>query len=140
MYLYFLFSSNEILVTSLVISLGSGGGGSDCAGSSMTCSVGGERCHDARRRWASFLSRTTSWSGARGGREGSAGPQAGTTRPPCGHVLYAPWRRGGRHGAKPRMWFDFVIFFSFWKVLFSLLYLLCEFVFCFCQFVWDRLA
>ncbi|PAN06622.1 hypothetical protein PAHAL_1G276800 [Panicum hallii] len=67
------------------------GGGSDCAGSSTTCSVGGERCHGTRRRWA-LLSRTTSWSWAQGGGEGSerkkgVGPGAGTRRPPCGHAV-----------------------------------------------------
>jgi E3 ubiquitin-protein ligase ATL6/9/15/31/42/55 len=76
--------------TSLVITLG-GGGASDCPGSSTACSAGGERC--VRRRWASLLSRTASWSWAQGGGEASSGkkgvgPEAGgTRRPPCGHVV-----------------------------------------------------
>uniref|UniRef100_K3Z0U2 RING-type E3 ubiquitin transferase n=2 Tax=Setaria italica TaxID=4555 RepID=K3Z0U2_SETIT len=82
--------------TSLVITLG--GGASNCAGSWTACSAGGERC--VRRRWASLLSRTASWSWAQGGGEASAGkkgagPETGVTRrPPCGHVvctLVARW-------------------------------------------------
>ncbi|XP_062219389.1 E3 ubiquitin-protein ligase ATL6-like [Phragmites australis] len=72
--------------TSLVVSLG---GASNCEGSS-TCAGGGGRCHVARRRWPSFLARTTSWAqggGEESARRGGVGPEAVARRPPCGHVV-----------------------------------------------------